>query len=110
LLLVAQTKEAGAVPFSPGYGLRDFRQAAVSPPLPNKALVEHRDPVMLAASLAGQHRAGRQVAPPPLESLRQRNGCLSGWHQIDVFEKADRGSIKVADRLGLQTIGNHRKQ
>src|SRR5262245_40646055 len=63
---------------------------------------------MPAAPFASQQRAGREVARPPLESLRQRYGC--GWRQIEVFEKADRGGIEVADRLGLQTIGEHRKQ
>jgi hypothetical protein len=35
---------------------------------------------------------------------------LFGWRQSDEFKKADRGGIKVAHRLGLQTIGEHRKQ
>src|SRR4029450_12842144 len=65
---------------------------------------------MLAAPLAGQHRARRQLAPPPLESLRQRNGGLLGWCQVNLFEKANGFGIEVAHRLGLQAIGEHRKQ
>lgn len=65
---------------------------------------------MLAAPLAGQHGAGRQIARAPRESLRQRNGCLLGWCQVDLFEKTNCCGIEVARRLGLQTIGEHRKQ
>jgi hypothetical protein len=65
---------------------------------------------MLAAPLAGQHCAGRQVARLPLESLRQRNGGLLGGRQVKLFEKANGFGIKLAHRLGLQTIGEHRKQ
>src|SRR6185295_19943903 len=72
MLLVAQTKEAGAVPFSPGDGLGDFRQAAVSPPLPNKALVEHRDPVMLPL------HSRVSIVPGDRSRLRRSKACVRG--------------------------------
>lgn len=33
-----------------------------------------------------------------------------GWRQVDLFEKANCVDIQIAHRLGLQTIGEHRKE
>jgi hypothetical protein len=65
---------------------------------------------MMSAPFSGQQGAGTESAFPLVKGLRQRNGRLRGWGEIDLLQQAQCFNIQIANRFGLDAIGDHCEQ
>ena len=74
-----------------------------------KPTTDHHHTVMMSAPFSGQQRASTQSASPLVKGLRQRNGRLPGWREIDLLQQAQCFCIEIAYYFGLDAIGDHRE-
>ncbi len=92
-------KNRGPLPLGASYGRGDFRQAAVGPPLPSEAALEHHDLVMLALPLAGRRATGRACAArKPASGVRPPAWMASSRSALE----SEPSRHPVAHHLGLQ--------
>jgi hypothetical protein len=95
-----------AVPVGPGYRLRDLGQAAEGLAIPSEALFQDHDPLELAFPFSHQQSADLQVDAV----ARLRRAAVERSADAILLPRAKNPSdrfVEIAERVGLEPVGQH---
>src|SRR3984893_4522465 len=110
ILFIPEAKKARTVPLGAGDRKGDLGKAVVSLAIPGKAVSHHHHPLRPSIPLPDQNRAGSKLRSLLVEAGQTRGHRRSSLLRNRSIQHLRGYVIEIAKAIGLDSIGNDRKQ
>src|ERR1700680_2116693 len=107
---IPEAEEARTVPLGACDGAGDFGEAVISLAVPGKAVSHHHHPLRLSIPLPDQNSAGSKLGSLLVKAGQAGGHCRSGFLRNGSIQHLLSLVIEVAKTIGLEPIGDDRKQ
>src|SRR6266403_3401160 len=110
IFFVPEAKEARSIPSGAGDREGDLRQTVIGLAVPGKAVGHDHHPLRPSIPLPDENRAGSKLGPLLVEAGQSGGHCRSVFLRNRLIQHLPSCVIEIAEAIGLDPIGDDRKQ